>query len=243
MPATTHCVPSNSVPPPLRRTDFTAQAGLKLIAGAVFSGLFTGIFKVLQRTPLAEPHVWARCWTWDQVAFSSAWTLPYMSLFPLIAIAWYAQRDWRELRRFLTAMFAAAMCGWIPFLFFPTASARPPLEGTSLLYQWLAALDLPTNSSPALHSAFATVAAVGLVHGATRVGWFWQVLVWLWVAVIAHATVVLRQHTDLDVLGGFVVGGVVAWLYRRSFASTESREGNVAAPELAEPVATFRRQS
>lgn len=226
----------------LQWTHFLAHARTKLISGAVFSALFTGVFKFLQTAPLAAPLVWEHCWVWDRVAFSSAWTLPYMSLFPLIGLAWMAQPDWREVRRFLTAMFGAALCGWVPFLLFPTASARPPLEGASVLYQWLAALDLPTNSSPALHSAFATVAAVGLVHGAMRVGWWLRTLVWLWVAIIAIATVVLRQHTDLDVLGGFAAGALASYLYRRSFATDSEERDAVAGEETVPgPVVSLRR--
>lgn len=227
----------------LHWSHFIAHARTKLIAGAVFSALFTGVFKFLQTAPLGAPHVWKHCWFWEHVPFTSAWTLPYMSLFVLIGIAWMAQPDWREVRRFLTAMFGAALCGWIAFLVFPTASARPSLEGTSLTYQWLAALDLPTNSSPALHSAFATVAAAALVHGATRVALGWRVFAWLWVAVIATATVVLRQHTDLDVLAGFAVGAVAAFFYRRSFTVEVEERETVEASEALSPTAISLRRN
>lgn len=213
----------------LRFSQFTAQPELKLIAGVIFSGLFSGVFQLLQRTPFGEAVVWRECWTWSALPFSDAWTLPYLSLFPLIALAWFAQPDWRELRRFLTAMLGAALVGWVAFLLFPTASVRPPVAGTGLIYQWMVALDRPTNSCPALHSAFATVAAVGLAHGASRVGPVLRFAVWAWVALIAVATVALRQHTDFDVLAGFAVGGIAGALYRRTFA--EATEPSSASDE------------
>jgi len=195
------------------RRDFWLKAAFGMPCIVVFSG----IFKWLQLYPQSEPLMWDWCPFWDLIPFHTAWTWPYLALFPLIGVAWMMQPGWREMLRFFGAMLAAGAVAWSSFLLWPTGSVRPALTEIPWYYQALIAADAPLNSIPCLHAAFSVVATTALLHGALRAARGWRIVGWLFVAMICLAAIALRQHSDFDVLGGLVLGGVSAWGYRRSF--------------------------
>ncbi|HTQ51359.1 MAG TPA: phosphatase PAP2 family protein [Candidatus Acidoferrales bacterium] len=80
----------------------------------------------------------------------------------------------------------------------------------------MVSIDAPTNCLPCLHAAFAVLAGAALVARerilSVRLG---RLFISVWVAIITISIVALHQHTDTDVLVGFLLGSVAALVYTR----------------------------
>lgn len=141
----------------------------------------------------------------------SGWALiPYASLGPfLLLIA--GGLDPARFRRLLRAALIAQAIAYTVFLLWPMMVGRPTTGDGALDRFALWAIDvsdLPVNTVPSLHVAYAIVAA------AAHPRW-WSVL---WALVIVLSVLPLRQHLVMDVLTGVVLG-LTAWWFSRSATS------------------------
>ena len=190
--------------------------GRRLALGAFAALVATLAYRGIQFGTEARAVVRHDCWVWTWFPFAPAWIGPYFSMFVLMGLPWVLLPEWRQVRRFAAALLAVAASGWVTFIVYPTACARTGAAGQPDYYQLLLELDRANNSLPCLHSAMAVLAAWVLTRGAPVFrGWAARAVLATWVAVISVSIVALRQHTDVDLLAGFVVGtlGAAGWDY------------------------------
>jgi membrane-associated phospholipid phosphatase len=134
----------------------------------------------------------------------------YVSLAPAFL------KNFRELFSYGMATLAMSIAGLGIFLLWPTAV--PAFEAgvaTNPALSVLKGVDLAANACPSLHVSFAVFTGIWLARllrevGAPLAAHYFN---WLWCAGIVYSTLATRQHVVLDVVGGTVLGAVVAWLH------------------------------
>lgn len=122
-------------------------------------------------------------------------------------------RNGRELASYGMATLALSLVGLGIFIVWPTAVPTFEIEWSRYpSMTFLKNLDLAGNACPSLHVAFAVFTAIWLERllremDASRA---LRVLNWLWCIGILFSTVATLQHVALDVLGGALLGSIVA---------------------------------
>lgn len=130
--------------------------------------------------------------------------------------------DGRAARVTCALMINSFLAG-VVFLLWPTEGEvqMPVADGvTGLLWQFLLAVDRPTNLLPSLHVANACTCALALSR--ERNGW--RVAAPLWCLLIAASTLTTKQHLAIDLPTGAALGVLSVWLVDRL-----SREEEAAA--------------
>lgn len=150
-------------------------------------------------------------------------TLPiYLSLWVYISFGPALLRSGRELASYGAATLALSLMGLGIFILWPTAVPAFDIDWAqypSMIF--LKNLDLAGNACPSMHVAFAVFTAIWLERLLREMDTVLgiRVLNWLWCAAILYSTVATLQHVVLDVLGGIVLGSIVAVLHLRTFTS------------------------
>lgn len=156
--------------------------------------------------PMESRHlVWC---SWDDlVPFVPAFVIPYVLWYALLIFtSVYCFLKEREVfRSFIGYVFVAYAGAAVVFLLYPTyIDFRPAITGQDLfsrLVGLIYALDTPTNVLPSLH----VLLAVGIAFALCRTKLFskplWKVLWWLIALSICASTVLIKQHSVLDILG------------------------------------------
>lgn len=201
-----------------------AGTGVLLVCG-VFYG-------ALQRWPLRPVHRLPEEPLGNLLPFSPGWTLPYLSMFVLVGLAWFVQRDRASVRRLAVTLLSAEAIAWICFALWPTEYPRPAGPHAYLPYRWLIAVDLPRNCTPCLHSTLTLIAAWAIDREicAARGNGFTRIALWSWAIVVLVSIVLVRQHTSVDVGLGLLLG--VAAL-----AFTGTRRSTASKTDLTKPTA------
>lgn len=188
---------------------------VRLAWGAAVGAIASVAYRTIQFVQLDRALVRQECWTWTWLPFHPAWIFPYASMFVLVGLPWFLLPDLRGVRRFALTLLAVAAVGWVTFLVYPTACARPTADGQPDYYGLLLAFDAPNNCLPCLHSAFALLAACVLAReSAAFRSTAARLLLGLWLLLMSVSIIALRQHTDTDVLAGLVLGGTGAWFFQ-----------------------------
>jgi membrane-associated phospholipid phosphatase len=161
-------------------------------------------------------------------------TLPiYLSLWVYISLGPALLRSGRELASYGAAALALSLTGLGIFILWPTAVPAFEIDWTlHPSMSFLKNLDLAGNACPSMHVAFSVFTAIWLERLLSEMGTALGIRVfnWLWCAGILYSTVATLQHVVLDVLGGIVLGSLVAMLHLRTFAR---RSGLAWQAELA----------
>lgn len=178
----------------------------RLTRGLLGSGIFAGglyVYTVVQ--DVADPQR-TLSGAWDAaIPFVPELVLVYFLFFPFVVLAAFAAapEDWL---RILLACVLAAAVGWACFLALPASLSRPdPASAGSPLARellgWLHRIDDSHNTFPSLHVAVTWIACLAFRH----VRAFAPAVV---VAVaISSSTLLVKQHTLLDVTGGLFLAG------------------------------------
>ncbi len=184
----------------------------RLALGALVGLIATIVYRLIQDLVATRAEIRQECWTWRWLPFNTVWLWPYVSMFLLVGLPWFFMREWKQVKRFAICLLAMALTGWITFLAYPTACVRPSADGQPRYYAILLIVDQSDNCMPCLHAAFSVLATWAL---ATSSSFFrnlmGRLLLAVWLGVLSVSIVALRQHTDVDVLAGMVLGGVGAW--------------------------------
>lgn len=168
--------------------------------------------------------------------FWPLWSLAYISIGPLLAVAALALRTPARTLPFLAVLLLQLVAGTLCFLAFPVAAMPiPPVAMTNLeagLFGMADGINLDGNMMPSLHVAFAISAAWA---ASPRLFWPLRIGMWSWAGAVCASTWLIRQHWLLDVVGGAVLaaavmGVVYPWLIRR-LARLESE----FTPDAARP--------
>ncbi|PTX90972.1 phosphatase PAP2 family protein [Opitutus sp. ER46] len=196
---------------------------IRLVYGGTVGLIATVMYHGTQGLGAARAVTREHCWSWDLVPFNPEWLWPYLSLFALLALPWFTLRELGSVRRFAVVLLGMAAVGWITFLLFPTACARPdPSRVPEYLAFFYERVDGPNNCLPCLHSAltiFATYGICGRHARGSSPGC--TILVSAWAVTILVSILALRQHTGADTLVGLVLGTAAAWLFSRWASSAQ----------------------
>lgn len=151
---------------------------------------------------------------WERfIPFVPAMIIPYMSIDALFVLAPFLCRDRDELRVLALRLSAVVLLATGCFLVYPLQLAvpRPHAEGFfGAIYNWFTQLDRPYNLCPSMHIALRTVLAVHFskhCRGIVRLGMN------VWFCLIGLSTLLLYQHHFIDVVGGFVLGVGVMYVF------------------------------
>ena len=163
---------------------------------------------------------------WEHAIPFVEWTVvPYLSIFLLLPLSFFACADSDELARYVRRLWLALALAAACYAAFPLGFHfdRPVPQGPfAPLFSMLWAVDLPYNRAPSLHIVvlllmwprlLARVAATwqrGLLHG--------------WLAAIGVSVLTTYQHHVIDIAGGVAVA-TACWAL--------TRRGGWLAPRLA----------
>jgi membrane-associated phospholipid phosphatase len=155
------------------------------------------------------------------------WVLPvYLSLWVYLSLPAALMTTRREVVHFGLSLGTVCVIGLAVFWLWP--NAIPPRNIDWDRYPGMAFLkgvDAAGNAFPSLHVATAVFAGYWLHRMAPELGLGRRVRRWnaAWCAAICYSTVATGQHVVVDVAGGAVLGGAMAWLTypRRRFAGLE----------------------
>jgi len=158
--------------------------------------------------PFVPWMVWPYLFWYGAIAFALIWT------------GW--NEDGREFRRLAWFIYLGMASAYVVYLVYPNGQLlRPPVEslGTGAEFdalRWLYAHDTPTNCNPSIHviDMMAVWIALGRDRILGRRWWFQALLAVASLAVIA-STVLIKQHSVLDVAGGLLWSGLLYLLLYR----------------------------
>jgi membrane-associated phospholipid phosphatase len=178
--------------------------------------------------------------------------LGFAAIAPSTSLILLAQRRRREFRAATLGVIVCFYMGYLLYVIFPAAPPRlvlvyefkRTLQGYPHLFSNLSARAfalLPVDSRAAFPSLHAAVSLLALVYAWRYVrAWFWVLLpfaVGLWVS-----TIYLRHHYAVDLLAGWMLAPVAAWVAPRLdrwWAGIQAR--SAASASLAiEPGGTLR---
>lgn len=152
-------------------------------------------------------------------------TMPlYLSLWVYVSLPSSLLSTRRELLTYASAMTATCLTGLIIFYVWPSAVPAASIDWSqhaSMAY--LKSVDAGGNAFPSLHVATAVFSAMWL-HDVLR---RFRAPDWLlvinsaWCAGIIYSTLATRQHVIVDVIGGVILGAVMAqYALRKQAKST-----------------------
>lgn len=145
------------------------------------------------------------------------WTvLIYISEYIFFYVAYLMIRDEQNYNRYLWSIGFVEAISVIFFIFFPTTYPRadfPIPAGTpeifALPFRVLRIVDDPSNSFPSLHVSACFVTAFIFLKEAR-----WKFLFFvIWATLISISTLTTKQHYFLDVVAGFALAMVAAYIF------------------------------
>lgn len=197
---------------------------LKALGTPIFIAVFFAAYFYVLKDPAYPTTVMPFTWL-DRVISFQPWTIQlYVSLWVYVSLPPALIATRRELYRYGLAMAATCFAGLIVFYFWPTAV--PPADIDWARYPevgFLKNIDAAGNAFPSLHVATAIFSGIWLDHLLRRFNpprWS-RLFNWLWCIGIIYSTLATRQHVAVDVWGGLMLGGVVAWLSLRRPGGTD----------------------
>ena len=182
---------------------------------ALYLILYLSAFNFLN-TQIHMPHILVHCRLDDLIPFCKYAAIPYFAWFPwipftLFFLLWKAPREdfWRLCLPLFTGMTLSLLfCAIVP----NGTDLRPAyIYGNDIFTRTVRALwrtDTPTNVFPSIHVFNSVTLALAYHHCARLRG-----RKWLWVRVSADllcvsiilSTMLLKQHSVIDVMGGIIL--------------------------------------
>lgn len=219
----THSPPDQtlSAPVPWHRqaaATFFQHMYLKGIGTTLFISAFFGAYfyllKVQAYPTTAMPIIFL-----DELIGFQPGALPlYISLWVYVSLPPALLATRRELYQYAIAMAGTCLIGLTVFYFWPTIIPVPNIDWTQYpTVEFLKNIDAAGNAFPSLHVATAVFSGMWLHHLLPRFNaplWI-LILNAMWCTGILYSTLATRQHVAVDVLGGLVLGGMVAYLSLR----------------------------
>jgi len=149
------------------------------------------------------------------------WPYLFWYLAITFTFAWLGWFDSAEFTRFTWFIYGGMTSAFVLYLVFPNGQAlRPGLEGLSGwdidAIRWIYAHDTPDNVNPSLHVV--DTLAVWFALSRNRLGrlWWFRIVLAIVCLAIISSTVLVKQHSLLDVAGGLAWGGLwYALVYSR----------------------------
>ena len=187
-----------------------------LAAMACFGGLYLVLFRLLERAP--RPVHLIQCGLDARLPFVSGAVLPYVGWFLWVpgVLVYLLVIDRNRFWRGFSAMAGGIVLTLCLYAVWPTGLAlrgSVPGEGfCSQLVRLIYRMDTPTNVCPSLH-VFVTALLLCALWG--RLGWLGRVCNGLAGAAICLSTVLLDQHSVIDVGMGLLLA-LAMWQLSRA---------------------------
>jgi membrane-associated phospholipid phosphatase len=165
-----------------------------------------------------EPKYIIHCKLDEMIPFCEVFIIPYTFWFPYIAgvFIWFKRRGWQDYSKLCAMIFSGLTICLIIYYVFPTGLnlrlASDPHE-TGFLYNMvsmLRAIDTPTNVCPSIHvmntvMIFQAICSLeNLKHRRLTIAVHFVIMV-----LICASTVLLDQHSVIDVLCGIMMSFVL----------------------------------
>ncbi|MCK5855242.1 MAG: phosphatase PAP2 family protein, partial [Sulfurovaceae bacterium] len=154
--------------------------------------------------------------TWEHhIPFVEWWILPYISLYPMVIIAFLLPQSNLELRVLVLRSFVIIVFSVLIFLFFPLqfSFVKPETDNFSWFITAVEMVDYPFNQAPSLHVSFSVVLWFSLANKVQS--WSMKLLLALWFSIIAVSTLFVYQHHFIDLVTGGVVGFLSCYFINR----------------------------
>ncbi len=172
--------------------------------------LLTHHFFPVTQIPLTPIDGW--------ISFNDFFLYFYLSLWVYVSLPPALMKSKKELFYYGVYVGLVSVIGILFYLFFPTVIPQNSTDwAASSNMGLLKSVDLGGNAFPSLHVATAFFSFFWLdLHLRKMKGH--DVVLWinaLWCLGIIYSTMAIRQHVFLDVFGGLILGGVVAFFTLR----------------------------
>ncbi|MFZ3130625.1 MAG: phosphatase PAP2 family protein [Desulfosporosinus sp.] len=168
----------------------------------------------------SNEHVYMLVTVFDKsIPFKPLFIVPYIAWFGLIFVALilFMSQDFKLYIFSIISIILGLLISFIIFSLFQTTVPRPEILGNNIssqLTRFIYTVDNPFNAFPSIHVLTSCIIFLGCQHTKGHFPKISLVLQGETILVIL-ATLFLKQHTLLDVLGGLLLGGglfkVVNW--------------------------------
>ncbi len=197
-----------------------------MLGATIFFALYMAWFTALEQST-ARHHVVYSVLD-DVIPFSEVFVLPYLAWFifmpvTLVYLFAFSGETFRKTAVFLAVGMVVSL---LTFTLWPTIQELRPLEmpRDNVFTQWIAAIyqmDTPTNVSPSIHALNTLGIQFGILHCA-RLRRYRGVQIGTAVlsVLIVASTVLIKQHSIVDVLAAFALA---VPLYLLAFGSQAPR--------------------
>ncbi|HEY9097763.1 MAG TPA: phosphatase PAP2 family protein [Thiobacillus sp.] len=195
---------------------------LKAIGTPLFIGIFFAAYFYVLKAPAYPTTMMPLTWLDQIIRFQPQAMSLYVSLWVYVSLPPALLSTRRELLRYSQAIAVTCLLGLMVFYFWPTAVPVADIDWSQYPgVDFLKNVDAAGNAFPSLHVATAIFSGLWLHHLLRRFGapgWT-RLFNWLWCIGIIYSTLATRQHVAVDVMGGLLLGGVMAWLSLRQPAT------------------------
>jgi len=218
-----------------------AELRLKLLLTFVLNLYFYFPYGILQGHRFFPPTEIAPTFLDHLIPFSDKAVWIYFSIFLLMPVGPLLMRRREQLFRYAAGILLIETVAYLVFFFWPTWCARPKVTNTIAAYRILITVDSQLNAFPSLHAAFAVFSAfcAAQVFRELRIHIWWRIIVGVWAILILVGTLLTKQHTAVDIVGGSAIGLAI---YRLVFSPRVFRfKMRMSSSIVAEP--TIRSSS
>jgi membrane-associated phospholipid phosphatase len=183
--------------------------------------------QVLMRFPLID----------DMIPFVKYMVIPYYVWYPYIVLPliYFAIVEKDSFIKLAIFLYGGMTLSYIIFIIMPNGIGigfRPEITDTdffSTLIKNIYAIDNPTNSCPSIHVLNTMAIHASIVNSQKLGGKKWLVNLSRVTAVLIYAsTVMIKQHSIIDVIASFVIGGIIYMLlYGKVFSRKKVTQESV----------------
>lgn len=186
-------------------------------------------YMLLEQINAGDDYYLMHCALDDLIPFCEWFIFPYLSWFLYMAVTglYLLVKDSKGFRNFMLLLWTGFFLSCLFITFFSTGQElRPDVMPRENLATWIVGLiyafDTNTNVFPSMHVIGALAVAVGIAQSEVLQRYRWvQICSPLLCLLIICATVFLKQHSALDVLGGvvfFAAAYIIVAVYKRLVA-------------------------
>ena len=191
---------------------------------ALVSVTFAAVYGLANRWTSERGPIAHGVFDWERsIPFVEWMIVPYLSICVFFAWSFFVDRSRDELTRHVARLLLALALSVACYAAFPLRFMfeRPATSGAiGLLFELLAAVDLPYNRAPSLHISVLVILWARFVP--RLLGW-WRVGLHLWFASIALSVLTTYQHHVIDVPAGLAVGWLCVAITSRGSAARRAR--------------------
>jgi len=152
----------------------------------------------------------------DYIPFVKEMVIPYLFwyIYIIIALVYLGFTSKKDFYDFTIFMFAGMTICFMIYAIFPNGqNLRPSIHGNDIfsrMVYYIYSTDTPTNSAPSMHVLDSIAVHIALVRCEALKNKFWVKLSsFITMVLIIMSTVMLKQHSILDVMYGMLLSAVL----------------------------------